>query len=100
VWCGDHHQLKVSVRGLEEETAWFPMGWWLVRLGVEPFVIDQAVTVEHRGHGPGPVEGLRPWFDVLESTGGTAAWLVPEAPDPWRQPGADAVLVSTRNRLE
>jgi hypothetical protein len=73
--------------------------WWLVRLGLDPFVIDQAATVEFRG-GDRIQSALRRGWERLEAAGGTAGWLAEEVPDPLEQPGVDAVLLSTRNTLE
>jgi len=55
VWCGNRHQRKTPQRysGLFGGR-WIRMGQRLKELsGIEPFVIDQSVTVEYRrGHSP------------------------------------------------
>jgi hypothetical protein len=67
--------------------------------GVEPFSIDQTVTVEAGPHRNAP------WYQLarsqtwrLQALGGTAGFLVADSPIPW--PYADAVLLSTQNALE
>ena len=66
--------------------------------GVEPFSIDQTVTVEAGPHRNAP------WHDLaqshkwcLEALGGTAGFLVADSPIPY--PWVDAVLLSTENVL-
>jgi hypothetical protein len=95
VWCGMGHLWKEPPR---EE--WTPMAcrFWDIT-GIEPFSIDQTVTVEfERGvssawHRLG-LEQAGP----LEALGGTAGFLIEESPLP--RPGVDAVLLSTQNALE
>ena len=94
VWCGNSHLSK------EQVDRWRPMGsrFWELS-GIEPFSIDQAVTVEFDPATTGAwhrlgLEETRP----LEALGGTAGFLVEDSPLP--RPGVDAVLLSTQNALE
>jgi hypothetical protein len=67
--------------------------------GVEPFSIDQTVTVEAGPNWNGPWHQLaRSETWRLEALGGTAGFLVADSPIPW--PYVDAVLLSTQNALE
>src|SRR2546423_4545975 len=62
VWCGNGHATK------EECEEWIPMGWHFRAMsGVDPFVIDQPVTVDFSGK---PQPSGR---DRLESLAGTRA---------------------------
>lgn len=95
VWCGMGHLLKVPPR----ET-WIPMAcrfWELT--GIEPFSIDQSVTVEFDPDVTGAWHRLGlEQTRRLEAVGGTAGFLVEDSPLP--RPGVDAVLLSTQNALE
>jgi len=96
VWSGNGHAIK------EARGAWVPMGHHFTGLsGIDPFVIDQAVTVAWQGR-------TQPWLQdlfadlhpTLASYGGTAGILREQAPPPldcFR--GVDAVIVSTDNAL-
>jgi hypothetical protein len=95
VWCGMGHLWKVPPR---EE--WIPMAcrFWDIT-GIEPFSIDQVVTVEF------DPDRTSAWHSLaeeqrsrLEALGGTAGFLVDDSPIP--RPGVDAVLLSTDNALE
>jgi hypothetical protein len=94
VWCGNSHLSK------EPRDWWHPMGsrFWEMS-GIEPFSIDQAVTVEFDAamtsawHSFAERERSR-----LEALGGTAGFLMANSPLP--RPGVDAVLLSTENALE
>ena len=47
VWCGNSHASK------EKREEWIPMGWHFREMsGVDPFVIDQDVTVDFGGEPP------------------------------------------------
>lgn len=68
-WCGNSHASK------HEGGEWVPMGWHFREMSsIDPFVIDQTVTVAGDGEP-------RPWArdllgslaDVLAAHGGTAA---------------------------
>jgi hypothetical protein len=96
VWTGNSH--AVTEPGGD---GWIPMGCHFPGLsGIDPFVIDQTVTVDF-GHGD------RSWIqellDALAGTlaacGGTAGILTGQAPPPLRDYPADAVVVSTDNVL-
>ena len=96
VWCGNGHATK------EECGEWIPMGWHFRAMsGVDPFVIDQTVTVDF-GDGP------RPWVrellasvgETLAAYGGTAGILRDQAPPPLDgRTGVDALVVSADNEL-
>jgi hypothetical protein len=95
VWCGIGHLWKVPPR---EE--WTPMAcrFWEIT-GIEPFSIDQTVTVEFDPDRTGAwhrlgLEQTRP----LEALGGTAGFLAADSPIP--RPDVDAILLSTQNALE
>jgi hypothetical protein len=78
------------------------MGWHFPAMsGIDPFVIDQAVTIDFAG-------GTKPWAPALLATlsetlaalGGTAGILRDQAPSPLNAwPGVDAVVVSVNNTL-
>jgi hypothetical protein len=96
VWCGNSHASKV------EHEEWIPMGWHFRDMsGIDPFVIDQDVTVDF-GREP------QPWVrdllvsvsDILAAHGGTAGILRDQAPSllaGWA--GVDALVVSTDNEM-
>jgi len=96
VWCGNSHASKHT--GSE----WVPMGWHFREMSsIDPFVIDQTVTVAWDGEP-------RPWArdllgslaGVLAAHGGTAAILREQAPPPLDQrDNVDALVVSTDNAL-
>jgi hypothetical protein len=96
VWCGNSHASKV------EHEEWIPMGWHFRDMsGIDPFVIDQDVTVDF-GREPQPWvrELLASLNDVLAAHGGTAGILRDQAPPPldgWA--GIDALVVSTDNEM-
>jgi hypothetical protein len=95
VWCGIGHLWKEPPR---EE--WTPMAcrFWEMT-DIEPFSIDQTVTVEFE---PGMTSAWhrlgREQTGPLEVLGGTAGFLIEDSPLP--RPGVDAVLLSTQNALE
>jgi hypothetical protein len=96
VWCGNGHASKV------EFGDWTPMGWHFRALsGIDPFVIDQTVTVAFN-------DPPRPWVqallaelgDTLAAHGGTAGILSAQAPQPLSgRDYVDALVVSTENIL-
>jgi hypothetical protein len=95
VWCGMGHLWKEPPR---EE--WIPMAcrFWAMT-GIEPFSIDQTVTVEFDPDMTGAWHRLgREQTRPLEALGGTAGFLIEHSPLP--RPGVDAVLLSTQNALE
>jgi len=95
VWTGNGHAAT------EPSGEWVPMGCHFPGLsGVDPFVIDQDVTVDF-GHG------ARDWVrelldslsDVLAAHDGTAGILCEQAPESLAYWPADAVIISTDNAL-
>lgn len=96
VWCGNSHASKV------EHEEWIPMGWHFRDMsGVNPFVIDQDVTVDF-GREPQPWVRELPasLSDIPAAHGGTAGILRDQAPPPltgWD--GVDALVVSTDNEM-
>jgi len=79
-----------------------PMGRQFERnAGLQQFAIDQAVTVEFdRSRRNRWAEWAQHFAAVLESHGGTAGFLVEEAPADWPpRRGVDAVLLSLDNAL-
>jgi hypothetical protein len=96
VWCGWGHLYKRRL--FESEFRPMAHQFWEIS-GVEPFSIDQTVTVETLRHPPGPWHQLAErerWR--LDALGGTAGLLTEDAPIAW--PFVDAVLLSTQNALE
>jgi hypothetical protein len=96
VWCGNSHASKV------EHEEWIPMGWHFRDMsGVDPFVIDQTVTVAFHERGLQWIQELvTSLADILAAHGGTAGILRDQAPPPldgWA--GVDALVVSTDNEL-
>jgi len=96
VWSGNGHASKKA------SDEWVPMGHHFAALsGIDPFVIDQAVTVAWRKQPQPWVQDLLAAIQpTLASYGGTAGILREQAPPPldcW--PGVDAVIVSTDNKL-
>ena len=95
VWCGWGHLYK---QNLPSDFRTMASQFWELS-GVEPFCIDQTVTVEAGPNWNGPWHQLgRSQTWRLEALGGTAGFLVADSPVPW--PYVDAVLMSTRNTLE
>jgi hypothetical protein len=95
VWCGIGHLWKEPPR---EE--WIPMAcrFWQMT-DIEPFSIDQTVTVEFDADVTSAWHWLgREQTRRLEALGGTAGFLLEDSPLP--RPGVDAVLLSTQNALE
>jgi hypothetical protein len=96
VWCGNGHATK------EKSEDWVPMGWHFRELsGVDPFVIDQDVTVDFGEEGQQWVRELLEYLsDVLAAHGGTAGILRDQAPPPLDGlAGVDALVVSTDNEM-
>jgi hypothetical protein len=96
VWCGNSRASKV------ENEEWIPMGWHFRDMsGIDPFVIDQDVTVDF-GREPQPWvrDLLASVSDILAAHGGTAGILRDQAPSllaGWA--GVDALVVSTDNEM-
>jgi hypothetical protein len=98
VWCGNAHASKQPI------DEWIPMGYhFSVLSGIEPFVIDQTVTIDFTG------AGLTPWAqqllselgDKLAAGGGSIGILRGQAPQPLDcyPPGVDALVISTENAM-
>jgi hypothetical protein len=102
VWCGHSHQRKTPQEYPGQRgTTWVRLGQRLGELGIEPFVIDQSVTVEYRWRRAPRREDVKRYKDELRAHGGTAGFLREEDPDPrWRDDlSADAWLLSLDNRM-
>jgi hypothetical protein len=96
VWCGNGHASKGG------DGEWIPMGWhFRAQSGIDPFVIDQAVTVAFEGElRPWVRELLAPLGETLAAHGGTAGILRDQAPPPLNcRTDVDALVVSTDNAL-
>ncbi len=70
--------------------------------GIEPFVIDQVISVHPSLEAAHMLENLSP---LLETMGGTAGFLKEEAPDEYKTSlkayaGVDGFLLSIHNTLE
>ncbi len=94
VWCGNGHACKEAVN------EWVPMGWHFRAIsGVNPFVIDQTVSITFHGQPQPWVQPLLASLgETLAAHGGTAGILRDQAPAPLRDRAhADAVIVSTEN---
>jgi hypothetical protein len=93
VWCANLHHAKVRFM------AYQPMGWqFAIKSGVDPFVIDQTVTVNFTGR-----KGAFPVLDWARRTllerGGEAGFIWEEGL-PRLSPGCDAWVLSLDNNLE
>jgi hypothetical protein len=95
VWCGNSHHAK---EGIEE---WLPMGYQFKKHShIDPFVIDQIRTVDF-GENEFQIQLLNDYMDDLKKHGGTAGFLVEEAPPELSDHASeDAYLLSTQNELE
>ena len=96
VWCGNGHAYKAAIDD------WVPMGWhFRTTSGVDPFVIDQTVTVAFDGPPQPWVQALlAPLGEILALHGGTVGILRDQAPAPLNsQADVDALVVSTENTL-
>jgi hypothetical protein len=101
VWCGHSHQRKTAQRYHIGGT-WIRLGQRLMELGVEPFVIDQSVTVEYRSGKSARRGDAKRFRAELEALGGTAGFLREEDPERrWRDDrSADAYVLSLLNSME
>ena len=96
VWCGNGHASKKG------DSEWVPMGQhFRGHAGIDPFVIDQTVTVPFTGETqPWVQELLAALSETLAAHGGTAGILREQAPRPLdSRTDVDAVIVSTDNAL-
>lgn len=103
VWCGNSHQRKTpqTYPGVRRVT-WIRLGQRLRELsGVDPFVVDQSVTVEYRWRRPPRRRDVRRYAPELNALGGTGGFLREEDPDErWRGDlSADAWLLSLDNGM-
>ena len=103
VWCGNSHQRKTPQRypGFPWRT-WIRLGQRLrERSGIDPFVIDQSVTVEYRFARSPRRNDVKRFRRELGELGGTGGFLREEDPDPrWRRDrSADAWLLSLDNSM-
>jgi hypothetical protein len=92
VWAGNLHHSKVRFM------AYQPMGWHFAsKSGVDPFVIDQTVTVDFAGRGRSMILD---WARrTLLERGGNAGFIWEDGL-PRLSPGCDAWLLSLDNALE
>jgi hypothetical protein len=93
VWCANLHHAKVRFMMYQ------PMGWqFAVKSGVDPFAIDQTITVNFTGR-----KGAFPVLDWARRTllerGGEAGFIWEEGL-PRLSPGCDAWVLSLDNDLE
>jgi hypothetical protein len=100
-WCGNGHLYRLPMTATRdaEPFTWRPMGSRVAGYcGVEPFSIDQDMTVEWDGTER---EWLEPFEGVLRSHGGTAGFLAADAPEElrWFSDGAEAYVLSLDNAL-
>jgi len=101
VWCGNGHASKHGT-ATPDDDEWVPMGWHFREMSsIDPFVIDQTVTVAWDGEPrPWARDLIRSLADVLAAHGGTAAIRREQAPPPLDQrDNVDALVVSTDNAL-
>lgn len=97
VWCGNSHLEKKPIGD------WKPMGaqFWEVS-GIEPFSIDQTLTVwaKKRGLSPG-LQLLERFQERLKATpGGTMGFLRGDWKEGSDRKGVDAFIISLHNTLE
>jgi hypothetical protein len=100
-WCGNGHLTRRPMTAFweGEQRTWTPLGSMVATYcGVEPFSIDQAMTVEFEGSER---EWLAPFVGVLERHGGTAGFLAEDAPEElaWLGDSAEAYVLSLDNAL-
>ncbi|HZS77109.1 MAG TPA: hypothetical protein VFA41_10900 [Ktedonobacteraceae bacterium] len=105
VWCGNNHHTKalIPIRDGEPGDFCALMGYhFRLKSGIDPFVIDQGVTVEWPD---AKKVGYKQWLKEITPTlvtfGGTAGFLAKEAPACLPVcPGNDAYVVSLDNAME
>ena len=97
VWCGNSHLEKKPIGN------WTPMGAQFWKLcGIEPFSIDQTLTLSRDGrgdfHGPRLLERFE---EELKATPGeTLGFLREDWKDGSYRTGVDAFIISLHNTLE
>ena len=102
VWCGWAYPYKSYLEDRDGSDLQM-MGYQFQQMsGIEPFVIDQVISVHPSPAAARMLEDLSP---LLETMGGTAGFLKEEAPDEYKtllQAGAgiDGFLLSIHNTLE
>jgi hypothetical protein len=103
VWCGNSHHFRLTAQLDEGEFAL--MGQHFVALsGIQHFAIDQTVSVRF-SDDPMQVERFLPFMPELSQLGGTAGFLIEEAPpnlslNESLMNAIDAIILSTENELE
>lgn len=100
VWCGGGHLLRKPYE-VDESRVWTPMGCLVEGYGgVEPFAIDQNLTVAFGGYEPPWLEHYR---DGLLEHGGTAGMLAEDLPQDIAERRAeriaDAYVLSLDNAM-
>lgn len=103
VWCGHSHQRKMpqTYPGVHRLT-WIRLGQRLREMsGIDPFVIDQSVTVQYRWRRSPRGKDVKRYAAELRALGGTGGFLREEDPDShWRNDlSADAWLLSLDNEM-
>lgn len=103
VWCGNSHQRKTpqTYPGIQR-LPWIRLGQRLRELsGIDPFVIDQSVTVHYRWRRSPRGKDAKRYASELRTLGGTGGFLREEDPDAhWRDDlSADAWLLSLDNGM-
>jgi hypothetical protein len=103
VWCGHSHQRKTpqGYAGLPGST-WVRLGQRFRELsGIDPFVIDQSLTVEYQSRRSPRRGDVRRYRHELRALGGTGGFLREDDPDTrWREDlSADARLLSIDNSM-
>jgi hypothetical protein len=95
VWCGNNHHSK------QIRDDWIPMGYQFQQhSGMNPFVIDQIRTVSFH-QNEYQTRLIKKFADELYNCGGTAGFLIEEAPALLRgDDSEDAILLSIQNELE
>jgi hypothetical protein len=79
---------------------WVPMGCPFQQLSVEPFAIDQVVSVEFGKREPYALQWVKRFAAELEASGGAAGFLSEEAPAGWpAREIADAFVLAGDNAL-
>ncbi len=97
VWCGNSHLEKKPIGN------WKPMGaqFWKVS-GIEPFSIDQTLTLAAEGRGDSRgVQLLETFHEHLKATPGqTLGFLREDWKEGRDREGVDAFIISLHNALE
>jgi hypothetical protein len=102
VWCGHSHQRKTP-QPYHSGGTWIRFGQRVREItGIDPFVIDQSVTVEYRRGSSPRVADVDHFRDALQGLGGTAGFLREEDPAArWRNDlSADAFVLSLHNSMD